>query len=129
MQQRAKEVDCAEEISGGSWYPLGRSSFSSGGGRGVITCDRLRLSEEIVHKVRRVVSRRGVFGVRWLVGGGRDKGFYENGDGGVDVRDGSAEVGAYAGTFVGEEEGGGGGCKGVLDCCFEGGEARGGYGG
>ena len=64
VQQRAKEVDCAEEISGGSWYPLGRGSFSSGGGRGVITCDRLRLSEEIVHKVRRVVSRRGVFGLR-----------------------------------------------------------------
>jgi len=63
-----------------------------------------------------VVLRRGVFGVRWVVGGGRDEGLYEGGDGGVDVRDGSAELGVHAGAFVGEEEGGGGGCEGVFEC-------------
>ena len=82
-----------------------------------------------------MVSRRGVFSVRWVVGrgrvvgGGRDEDLYEGGDRGVDVRDNSAEVGTHVGAFVGEEEGVGGGCEGVFECRFEGGEARGGYGG
>jgi len=63
-----------------------------------------------------VVSRSGVFRVRCVAGGGGDEGLYEGGDGGVNVRDGSMEVGAYAGAFVREGEGGSGGCEGVFEC-------------
>jgi len=69
-----------------------------------------------------VVSRRGVFHVRWVVERGGDEGLYEGGDGGVDVRDGSTEVGAHASAFVREEEGGGGVCEGVFEGRFEDGE-------
>ena len=123
-KQRAKEVYRVGYTSDGSWYPLGRGSFSSGGGRGIVTRDRLRLAEEIGHTVRHVVSRRGVFRVRWLVGGGGDEGLYEGGDGGADIRDGSVEVDAHVGVFIGEEEGGG--VEGVFECCFKGGEEGGG---
>ena len=63
------------------------------------------------------------------MGGGGDEGLHEGGDGGVDVQDGSMEVGTHADIFVGEEEGGSGGCKIMFECRFEGGEEGGGYGG
>jgi len=63
-----------------------------------------------------VVSRRGVFRMRWVIGGGRYEGLYKGKDERVHIRYGSVEVGAHAGAFIGAEEGGGGGCEGVFEC-------------